>query len=61
MSSKQGIEHGTLTGYTKRDCRCDACRDFWNQYMRWWRASTRGRLHSCPTCSCDLPLKPGAA
>lgn len=53
------IEHGTLTAYTKRRCRCDACREFWNAYMVWWRADQRGRLHgACPTCSCPMPEKP---
>lgn len=53
------FEHGTLTGYTKHTCRCDLCREFWNAYMRWWRADQRGRLHGgCPTCTCPMPEKP---
>lgn len=55
------FEHGTLAAYTKHDCRCDVCREFWNRYMRWWRADQRGRLHgNCPTCSCPMPEKPRA-
>jgi hypothetical protein len=54
-----GIEHGTLTAYAKHGCRCDSCREFWNAYMRWWRANRQGRLHgACPTCACSLPEKP---
>lgn len=57
-----GVEHGTLTAYTKYDCRCDACREFWNAYMVWWRAERRGRLHgACPTCTCPMPEKPISA
>ena len=52
-------EHGTLSAYTKRGCRCDECREFWNAYMVWWRADQRGRKHgACPTCTCSMPEKP---
>lgn len=27
-------QHGTLTGYTKRKCRCRGCRRAWNTYTR---------------------------
>lgn len=53
------IEHGTLSAYTKHGCRCDPCREFWNAYMRWWRARKQGRLHgTCPTCTCPTPDRP---
>lgn len=55
------IQHGSLRAYSKYDCRCDLCRENWNSYMRWWRAEQRGRLHSCPSCTCEMPTKPLAA
>ena len=59
LLSDPPIEHGSLTAYTKRGCRCDLCREFWNAYMRWWRADHQGRTHgACPTCTCPLPEKP---
>lgn len=59
MAETREVEHGSLTAYTKDGCRCDPCREFWNAYMRWWRADQRGRLHgACPTCACSLPERP---
>lgn len=32
--SRMAEWHGTLSGYKYHGCRCDNCRDFWNEYHR---------------------------
>ena len=36
---KQGLVHGTLTGYTNYSCRCVVCSDCWREYQRRRRGS----------------------
>lgn len=37
-------EHGTISMYCNNGCRCDLCRDAQRQYMRRYRATSRGRI-----------------
>lgn len=34
----KAFKHGTLTGYAANKCRCDPCRENWNDYYRRYRA-----------------------
>jgi hypothetical protein len=37
MSDVKVVQHGTTTGYQKRGCRCDLCREAHAQYQAGWR------------------------
>jgi hypothetical protein len=37
------IDHGTRRGYKKFKCGCDECREWWNDYMRGYRARRMDR------------------
>ena len=48
-------EHGTISRYTAKRCRCDLCRKANREYMRAWIAKNRkplpDQLRTCETCS----------
>jgi hypothetical protein len=58
------IKHGTVAGYTKGKCRCDACKAANAEYMDFYRANKRNkpipdRVHGTANgytnyhCRCD--------
>lgn len=38
---KRRVPHGTVSGYSNWDCRCDRCRSAWSEYLRERRALRR--------------------
>lgn len=36
------MEHGSISTYTNKKCRCDACRTTYREYQRRWRAGHPG-------------------
>ena len=37
-------QHGTLTSYTRGRCRCDECREFWNNKTKEYKRKIRGEV-----------------
>ena len=47
--------HGTITGYIDKRCRCSKCRKAWNEYQkaRYRKWAEIGQCRECPTIVTD--------